>query len=41
VIRQFYKYLVAQGYVERVKRGEYKLSEKGETLLVILAQISA
>jgi len=36
VKRQFYRYLVAQGYVERVKRGEYRLTEDGKRLLALL-----
>ena len=36
VKRQFYKYLVAQGYVERIKLGKYRLTKKGEMLLTIL-----
>jgi len=36
VKRQFYRYLVAQGYVMRVSRGVYRLSEDGERLLLIL-----
>ena len=40
VKKQFYKYLIAQGYIERIKLGKYKLTQKGETLLVILSQIS-
>jgi len=36
VKRQFYRYLVAQGYVVRVSRGVYGLSGDGERLLLIL-----
>ena len=40
VKKQFYKYLIAQGYIERIKVGRYKLTEKGENLLAVLSQIS-
>ena len=40
VKKQFYKYLIPQGYVERVKRGKYRLSEKGEKLLAVFTQNS-
>lgn len=33
---QFYDYLLCQGYVKRVDRGVYALTEKGEELLVLL-----
>ena len=34
---QFYKYLVANGYIERVSRGVFTITEKGEKLLEILS----
>jgi len=34
--KQFYDYLLPNGYVERVSRGIYKITEKGEKLLEIL-----
>ena len=34
--KQFYHYLLLNGYVERVSRGLYKITEKGEKLLEIL-----
>jgi len=34
--KQFYGYLLPNGYVERVSRGVYKITEKGEKLLEIL-----
>ena len=34
--KQFYGYLLPNGYVERVSRGIYKITEKGEKLLDIL-----
>jgi len=34
--KQFYHYLLTNGYVERVSRGIYKITEKGEKLLEIL-----
>lgn len=37
VIRQFYKYFVAQGYIERFKRDKYRLTEKGGKLLSIMS----
>ena len=37
VVRQFYKYLVPKGFIVRVSRGQYRLSEKGEQLLVVLS----
>ena len=36
VRKQFYHYLLANGYVERVGRGTYRITEKGEKLLEIL-----
>ena len=36
VRKQFYHYLLLNGYVERVSRGIYKITEKGEKLLEIL-----
>jgi len=35
--KQFYHYLLPNGYVERVSRGVYKIAPKGEKLLEILA----
>ena len=35
--KQFYQYLLPNGYVERVSRGVYKITEKGERLLEILS----
>ena len=37
VKRQFYYYLLAYGYVERVHRGKYALTNKGKHLLVLLS----
>lgn len=37
VVRQFYKYLVARGFIERVSRGRYRLTKKGESLLAVLS----
>ena len=37
VVRQFYRYLVVKGFVVRVSRGQYRLSVKGERLLVVLS----
>jgi hypothetical protein len=34
--KQFYHYLLINGYVERVSRGIYKITQKGEKLLEIL-----
>ena len=34
--KQFYGYLLPNGYVQRVSRGIYKITEKGEKLLEIL-----
>lgn len=36
VRKQFYDYLLINGYVERVRRGVYKITPKGEKLLEIL-----
>ena len=36
--KQFYHYLLLNGYVERVRRGVYKITSKGEKLLEILNQ---
>jgi predicted transcriptional regulator len=36
VRRQFYHYLLENGYVERVSRGVYRITWKGERLLEIL-----
>jgi predicted transcriptional regulator len=33
---QFYGYLLTEGYVKRVSRGVYALTEKGENLLLVL-----
>jgi predicted transcriptional regulator len=35
--RQFYSYLLAYGYVQRVGRGRYALTCKGEKLLKLLS----
>ena len=35
--RQFYGYLLGQGYVARVSRGVYALTKKGEKLLALLS----
>jgi predicted transcriptional regulator len=40
VKKQFYQYLIPQGYIERIKPGKYKLTQKGEILLAALTQIS-
>ena len=37
VKRQFYGYLLPFGYVERVERGRYALTEKGKRLLALLS----
>ena len=37
VKRQFYGYLLPFGYVERVERGKYTLTEKGQKLLALLS----
>jgi predicted transcriptional regulator len=34
--KQFYHYLLLNGYLERVSRGVYRISAKGEKLLEIL-----
>jgi len=34
---QFYNYLLANGYIKRVARGVYAITEKGEKLLEILS----
>jgi predicted transcriptional regulator len=36
VRRQFYSYLLSYGYVERVNRGIYRITAKGEKLLEVL-----
>jgi predicted transcriptional regulator len=36
VRKEFYHYLLANGYVERVSRGVYRTTQKGEKLLEIL-----
>jgi len=36
VRKQFYHYLLANGYIERLSRGVYKITPKGEKLLEIL-----
>jgi len=36
VRKQFYHYLLPNGYVERVSRGIYRITQKGEKLLEIL-----
>jgi predicted transcriptional regulator len=36
VRKQLYHYLLPNGYVERVNRGVYKITSKGEKLLGIL-----
>jgi len=36
VRKQFYHYLLTNGYVERVSRGVYKITQKGGRLLEIL-----
>jgi len=36
VRKQFYHYLLVNGYVERVSRGIYRITLKGEKLLEIL-----
>ena len=35
--KQFYHYLLPNGYVERLSRGIYKVTSKGEKLLGILS----
>ncbi len=37
VKRQFYGYLLQFGYVERIKRGKYALTNKGNRLLALLS----
>jgi len=37
VRKQFYNYLLPNGYVERVGRGAYGVTSKGERLLEILS----
>lgn len=34
--KQFYHYLLSNGYIERVSRGVYKITVKGEKLLEVL-----
>jgi len=36
VRKQFYHYLLPNGYVERLRRGVYRLTQKGEKLLEAL-----
>ena len=36
VRKQFYQYLLPNGYIERISRGLYKLTQRGEKLLDIL-----
>lgn len=36
--RQFYGYLLAHGYIERVARGVYGLTKRGRNYLVLLTQ---
>ena len=36
VKRQFYGYLLRQGYITRVSRGIYALTDKGKSLLALL-----
>ena len=36
VRKQFYHYLLANGYIQRVSRGIYRITLKGEKLLEIL-----
>jgi len=38
VQKQFYGYLVAHGYVQRISRGVYTITPKGERLLAILTE---
>ena len=35
---QFYGYLLAQGFIIRVGRGQYALTEKGKNYLALLSQ---
>ena len=37
VVRQFYKYLINGGFIERSSRGRYQLTKKGESLLIALS----
>ena len=37
VKRQFYGYLLPSGYVERLGRGRYALTDKGKRLLALLS----
>ena len=39
VIRQFYKYLIAQRYVERIGWGRYRLTKNGEDMLTVLSSV--
>jgi len=41
VRKQFYGYLLPNGYIERVSRGIYEITQKGEKLLEILTQRGA
>jgi predicted transcriptional regulator len=34
--KQFYRYLIPQGYIQRTNPGRYKLTKKGEKLLSVL-----
>lgn len=36
VKRQFYGYLLQQGYITRISRGIYALTDKGKSLLALL-----
>ena len=36
VKKQFYKYLIPRGYIERIRPGKYKLTQKGEKYLDIM-----
>jgi len=36
VRKQFYHYLLVSGYVERIRRGVYRITPRGEKLLEIL-----
>ncbi len=38
VKKQFYNYLVSQGYIERIRPGKCRLIQKGENLLTVLCQ---
>ena len=40
VKKQFYKYLIPLGYIERFKTGRYRLTQKGENLIDVLNHIS-